>query len=446
MNERDYDELDPPSDITAERYTLAAMMTHPSAVETAVGVLEPEAFYRPAHQEIFRALVIMMANGEVADPITLRKAMIDAGNVKTLGTNPMLLADLYGMPVIPGNVADYAQVVRHTFVRRRMLEMGDRLMREARHDDVDDAVVVTRGQAMLDSLLTHGGGAASIMPTLTVDEVCDADDVEVTQLIPGLLNSMERVVVVGPEGAGKSILSLQLAFAVAAGVHPFSTSTPIEPSNVMVADLENPPHIVQRRLRTFRTIAQQVPTWDGKRLTIMQRPGGINVTNQRDAYALAKQVKDSGARLLVIGPIYKMLSGCDLTLDNYARAAAFLDQLREDCGVALWIEAHAPFGAGGKARDMRPEGSNVWMKWPEFGVALQWAKKNHDGDFGGLDWTDFRGQREEGRAWPSWISRNRNPGSGWPWIANYERAGAVQARPGLGRPGQLLLPPAPDAR
>jgi hypothetical protein len=34
------------------------------------------------------------------------------------------------------------------------------------------------------------------------------------------------------------------------------------------------------------------------------------------------------------------------------------------------LEHHAPLGNGLSGRDLRPMGSAVWMRWPEFGYAL----------------------------------------------------------------------------
>jgi replicative DNA helicase len=414
------DFAEPVHDIEAERYTLAAMMMHPSAIEAAAMILGEDSFYRPAHQAIFHALVAMMVAGEHVDPMTLSAWLRSDGDGKALGADGLYVAGLYSIPAAPQAVESYAGTVLKCAARRAVIGLGTRMISAARVGDVNEAELVGRGHDLLDQVLTAGGSSTVDMPGMTADEFCDADDINAEPLIPGLLYKMERLMVVGPEGSGKSILGLQAAFTAAAGVHPFQHQVSIDPLKVLVVDLENPPHIVQRRFRTFRSIAANYPGWDGKNLTLLHKPGGLDLTSPRHAYGMAQAIKRSGAQLVVAGPVYKMMWGIKVDLEVIAQLAAFWDRMREDHGITLWLENHAPYGAGGGKREMRPEGSNLWAKWCEFGVSLNWAVKAHGGKESGLDWTYFKGQREEGRAWPSWITRDPAPGRTWPWKANYE--------------------------
>jgi replicative DNA helicase len=430
-SEEDFSE--PVHNIEAERYILAAMMMHPSAIAAAAEILGEDSFYRPAHKVIFHAMVMMMVAGEHVDPMTLGEWLRSDGDAKALGEDGLYVAGLYGIPAVPAAVDSYARTVLKCAARRAVIELGTRMISTARIGDVNEAELVGRGHAILDQVLTGGGSSDLDMPGMTADEFCDADDINAEPLIPGLLYKMERVMVVGPEGAGKSILSLQMGFTAASGVHPFQHQVSTDPLKVLVVDLENPPHIVQRRFRTFRSIAANYPGWDGKNLTLLHKPGGLDLTSPRHAYGLAQMIKRSGAQLVVAGPVYKMMWGVKVDLEVIAQLAAFWDRMREDYGVTLWLENHAPYGAGGGKREMRPEGSNLWAKWVEFGVSLNWAVKAHGGKESGLDWTYFKGQREEGRAWPSWITRDPAPGRTWPWKANY------------GRPPLAVAPRDPDA-
>jgi replicative DNA helicase len=410
------DEL-PIHDIEAERRTLAAMMLHPSAVEQAAEIVDEGSFFRPGHQVIFRTLVLMMAAGEPIDPVTIVAWMTENGDLRAIGGDGIYIADLAGLQVIPDWAVVYAKIVRRCATRRALISVGSRMISEARQGDVDEATMIGRGHTLLDRALTTA--IDFDMQGLTADEVCDAEKPTSEPLIPNLLYPQERAMVVGPEGSGKSILGLQVGFAASAGAHPFSFE-PMEPLRVLVVDGENPEHIVQRRFRTFRGLAQAYGGWDSKNLTLLHKPGGMNLTSPRDAYGMAQLIKRTRAQLVVAGPIYKMIWGVKADLESYALLAAFWDRMREDYGVALWLEEHAPYGAGGGKREMRPEGTNLWAKWCEFGVSLNYAIKKHDGDHGALDWTWFKGQRDEERRWPNWITRSRPLGTTWPWVANYD--------------------------
>ena len=64
-----------------------------------------------------------------------------------------------------------------------------------------------------------------------------------------------------------------------------------------------------------------------------------------------------------------------------------------------------PHGSG--IREMRPFGSTIWQRWPEFGVALTPKSPK---DRSELEWGHWRGPRDV-RLWPNRIQR----GQQWPW-------------------------------
>jgi len=71
----------------------------------------------------------------------------------------------------------------------------------------------------------------------------------------------------------------------------------------------------------------------------------------------------------------------------------------------LVMETHAPHG-GNFGRDLRPFGSSVWLRWPEFGIGL---RKEDDDRYLVEHW---RGPRDK-RTWPTALQRRRE----WPWTA-----------------------------
>lgn len=422
----DYDDRpddfhDPHHDIDAERYVLAAMMHNPQAIEAAAEQLIETYFYRPAHQVLFHAMVSMFAAGDRVDPMTLRLSLQDNDEMRTLGPKGALyLIDLMELPADPVSMHHYARVVFEHAVRREMAAMAGYLAGKAADPAADVLALVDGAETQLAQVratLTAGERAA---PLMTVDDFLEQEVPHGRPVIPGLLDHQDRVVVVGAEGAGKTTLAHQVAFCAASGVHPFD-GVPIRPQRVMIMDFENPIGLLQRRFRRLKATAETLPAWEPDNLIMYHRPGGANLTSPHEAFQLAQLVKQAEPDLIIAGPIYKMLVGLDeVTLASHSKLTNFFDRLREAHGCAVWLEAHAPFGGGPDGRTMRPEGSNIWSKWPEFGLALNKATAAlHGSNDGGLDLGGFRGGREEGRGWPSFFTRNRT-GNGWPWHANWD--------------------------
>jgi len=218
-------------------------------------------------------------------------------------------------------------------------------------------------------------------------------------LIPGLLERGDRTIVTGPEGGGKTTLLRQIAVMGAAGLHPFTEDT-IDPVRVLYVDLEN------SRRQTAREFSPLVLTaadaLAGDMLIPLIRPEGLDLLTRADCQWLAERIEANQPDLLIVGPLYKLALG-DPISEEVARHVAFvLDALRGAYGVAMLIEAHQPHKSNGGSRPERPYGASLWMRWPEFGLALTPGGFFHH----------WRGPRDE-RDWPTVLRR----GGTWPWAA-----------------------------
>jgi len=257
-----------------------------------------------------------------------------------------------------------------------------------------------------------------ILATATVSHVLDTgrvvqwnDFIDETDqdtyewVIPGLLERSERVIIVAAEGVGKTMLARQVAILASHGVHPF-TFQKMRPVRTLTVDLENPERIVRR---VSRPIVAKAASRSGMRRIdgyLLAKPSGMDLLKATDRAILEEALDEHKPELLVIGPLYKaFLDPGGRTSESIAiEVAKYLDTIRVVYNCALWIEHHAPLGASGASRDLRPFGSAVWSRWPEFGLALQ-PDPTAMGDYV-YDVRHFRGARDE-RQWPIKMKRGK---------------------------------------
>ena len=84
-----------------------------------------------------------------------------------------------------------------------------------------------------------------------------------------------------------------------------------------------------------------------------------------------------------------------------------INTARSICGTAFGIEHHALHRApGDKERQMRPYGSSLFMKWPDFGYGLKPTEEEDR-----LRPLSFRRPRVRSRAWPERLPARRTPWS-----------------------------------
>jgi replicative DNA helicase len=224
-------------------------------------------------------------------------------------------------------------------------------------------------------------------------------------VIPWLLEKNERVIVVAAEGVGKTMLARQVAILSATGMHPF-TYQRIRPVKTLTVDLENPERIIRR---TSRSIQENALKYGFERKSIAElfsKPSGLDLLKTGDRILLEEQIEKAKPEVLIMGPLYKAFvdPGGRTSEAVAVEVAKYLDYIRVTYNCALWLEHHAPLGQSQSTRELRPFGSAVWSRWPEFGLALQ-------PDFGAMtpytyDVRHFRGARDE-RPWPTKIKRGK---------------------------------------
>lgn len=232
----------------------------------------------------------------------------------------------------------------------------------------------------------------------------EKDDNNFDWVIPGLLERSERVILVAAEGVGKTMLARQVSILSSCGLHPFSFQ-PIKPVRTLFVDLENPERIIKRISRKIFIEAMKLsPTTEDPQAHLFMKPAGLNLLNAGDRALLEKRLEETKPELLCIGPLYKsFVDPGGRTSEAVAiEIAKYFDDIRTAYKCALWIEHHAPLGSTMATRDLRPFGSAVWSRWPEFGIALHPAI----GAPYTYDVKHFRGARDE-RPWPLVIARGR---------------------------------------
>ena len=136
----------PPQDMEAEQCVLGAMLMSKDAIADVVETIRGTDFYRPAHEQVYNAIIDLYGRGEPADAITVSDELGKRGELLRLGGAPYLHTLLASVP-IAANAGWYAEIVREKAVLRRLADASVRIgqMSFAGEGDVDE--IVDRAQA-----------------------------------------------------------------------------------------------------------------------------------------------------------------------------------------------------------------------------------------------------------------------------------------------------------
>lgn len=404
--------------VDLEESVVGAMIKSREARETASKALNVEDFLTPTLKAFFEAIVALHEEGlDPAEPVLSAR----------LEDHPAFAADGFGYrTVTPRQVWSFVQggtISTHieaycaelveAVTERKLIAVGERISTDLDEglaaDDVADAARTGIDEA------TEGLGSTALPTTYSsVDEFLDRPDVDRSDwVIRGLMKRGWRVVLVAPEGAGKSSV-LRAMTTAAQGVHPF-TAEHIPPVRVLVVDLENPDDAIEDTFARIRAGLQKTAgeNYDPGRAMLYREAAGLNIRSRRDRNRLEDVIADSQPDLVTIGPIYSMFRREGRETDEEATidAQGILRDLQARHGFGLLMEHHAPHGSGGQ-RDLRPFGSSAWLRWPEIGIKLTPPLGAPEGDMRKLVLGRWRGDRMV-NGWPTAIRRASGPGMLW---------------------------------
>lgn len=404
-------------DIGAEQALLGAVLASPEIAAPALLGVPESAWWQPTHATIAAVLTGRLHNSKPIDP---QLVLVDLLARQGFGseTGPYLLK-LMERAWTASNADFYAERIMQCASRRNLSAAATLLRQRLEQSWVNGwnepvSDFTKRMREACDDAESLDSEPEVNQPSLSLTELLAGRD-EHDWLVPGLLERGERIILTGSEGLGKSWMISQFATCLAAGRHPFTghiLGSGQYQQQVLVVDCENG---VSQSRRRFRKIADGVPgqsrDWRDN-LRIELRPNGLNLLGA-DAGWLERKIAMNAPDLVVVGPLYR-LHYANMNDESAARdLVRVLDGLRTRYGFSLLSEAHpghAEDGAG--ERRMRPAGSSLFLRWPEFGFGMRRAK-GAEGEHPSLvDVVSWRGSREE-RAWPRQLKHGNG---GLPWV------------------------------
>ena len=138
----------PPQDAAAEQAVLGGMLLSKDAIADVLERLRPGDFYRPAHQNVYDAVLDLYGRGEPADAVTVAAELDRRGLLRRIGGAPYLHTLISTVPTA-ANAGFYAGIVAEKALLRRLVEAGTRVVQYgyAGADGADVTDIVDRAQA-----------------------------------------------------------------------------------------------------------------------------------------------------------------------------------------------------------------------------------------------------------------------------------------------------------
>lgn len=117
----------PPQNLEAEEAILGGILLDAAALDRILNELHPDAFYIPAHRQIYQAALKLKGKGQPTDLMTVTSWLTDQGLLEKVG-GISKLAQLVDRTVSAVNIDKYAQLVMDKYLRRKLIGAGHQVV------------------------------------------------------------------------------------------------------------------------------------------------------------------------------------------------------------------------------------------------------------------------------------------------------------------------------
>jgi len=145
----------PPQVIEMEEAVLGAMLIENSALEAVIDILRPEYFYKPAHQEIYRAILELFSHPQPIDLITVTRKLRENDKLEMVG-GPYYVTKLTNDINAATNIEYHARLIVEQAFKRHLIEIAAQIQREAFQESSDVFELMDRHTRQIMELTANG--------------------------------------------------------------------------------------------------------------------------------------------------------------------------------------------------------------------------------------------------------------------------------------------------
>jgi replicative DNA helicase len=140
----------PPQSLDAEQAVLGALLVSGDGVSRIVDIVEPEFFYRKAHQVIYAAMLDLFDKNEPIDIVTVSQYLKDEGKLDNVGGR-QYITDLSLSVATTANLEYYAKVVQEKALLRLLIKAGTEIVSSC-YEETEADVALDKAEHMIFSL------------------------------------------------------------------------------------------------------------------------------------------------------------------------------------------------------------------------------------------------------------------------------------------------------
>ncbi|MFM2208121.1 MAG: replicative helicase [Bacteroidota bacterium] len=138
----------PPQALDLEEAVLGALMLEKDALTSVIDILRPEAFYKDAHQMIFRSIRRLFEQSQPVDILTVTNDLRKAGELEIVG-GPYYITQLTNRVASAANIEFHSRIILQKHIQRELIRISSETIRDAYEESSDVFSLLDRAEKNL---------------------------------------------------------------------------------------------------------------------------------------------------------------------------------------------------------------------------------------------------------------------------------------------------------
>ena len=218
----------PPQALELEEAVLGAMLIDKKGVDEVIDLIQPEAFYKSAHQTIFEAIFQLFQDSQPIDLLTVSSELRKRGKLESIG-GEYYLVQLSQRVASSAHIEFHARIILQKFIQRSLIKISNEIIESAYKESTDVFDLLDEAESKLYDV-TQGNikKSSESAQNLVLEAKKKIEEISKREGLSGISTGFEKldkltsgwqpsdlIIIAARPGMGKTALTLSMARNIA---------------------------------------------------------------------------------------------------------------------------------------------------------------------------------------------------------------------------------------
>lgn len=325
----------PPQALELEEAVLGAMLIDKKGVDEVIDLIQPEAFYKAAHQTIFEAIFQLFQDSQPIDLLTVSSELRKKGKLESVG-GEFYLVQLSQRVASSAHIEFHARIILQKFIQRSLIKISNEIIESAYKESTDVFDLLDEAESKLYDV-TQGNikKSSETAQNLVLEAKKKIEEISKRDGLSGVSTGFEKldkltsgwqpsdlIIIAARPGMGKTALTLSMARNIAVGKQIPVAFFSLEMSSVQLITrlISSETGLSSEKLRTGKLADHEWQQLNVKVTDLEKAPLFIDDTPSLSIFDLRAKARrlssQHGIKLIVVDYLQLMTAGASSKTGN----------------------------------------------------------------------------------------------------------------------------------